>query len=247
MAKQATGRPDPKAREKKPARGKKEIAARKKKVHIVKKKAVIGKRKIIVKKKKTGKGQALRGRQTKPKKIAIKSRKQSPGKAAIQAGAKSDLDRFESKLSSFEGEKGALIPLLQAAQETYGYISERAISRICEVVRIPAAEIFGVITFYSQFRLKPLGKYLVKICDGTACHVNGSERIAGAIEDELQLGSADTTADGLFTLQKVACLGCCSLSPVIMINTETYGRLTPKKVQQLLKEYKSKAQNPQIA
>jgi NADH-quinone oxidoreductase subunit E len=77
--------------------------------------------------------------------------------------------------------------------------------------------------------------------------VNGSERIAGAIEDELQLGGSDTTADGLFTLQKVACLGCCSLSPVIMINDETYGRLTPKKVLQLLKEYKSRSQNPQTA
>jgi len=114
-------------------------------------------------------------------------------------------------------------------------------------VGIPAAEIYGVITFYSQFRLKPLGKFLIKVCDGTACHVNGSERIAGVIEDELQISGNDTTEDGLFTVQKVACLGCCSLSPVIMINDETYGRLTPKKVQQLLKEYKSKAQKPQTA
>jgi len=161
--------------------------------------------------------------------------------------AKNGLAGFKVDLWNYEGEKGALIPLLQAAQDTYGFIPETAIDQISEIVGIPAAEIYGVITFYSQFRLKPLGKYLIKICDGTACHVNGSERIAGTIEDELQISGNDTTEDGLFTLQKVACLGCCSLSPVIMINDETYGRLTPKKVQQLLKEYKSKAQNPQTA
>jgi len=159
--------------------------------------------------------------------------------------AKNGLAGFKVDLWNYEGEKGALIPLLQAAQDTYGYIPETAIDQISEIVGIPAAEIYGVITFYSQFRLKPLGKYLIKICDGTACHVNGSERIAGTIEDELQITGNDTTPDGLFTLQKVACLGCCSLSPVIMINDETYGRLTPKKVQQLLKEYKAKDQNPQ--
>jgi NADH-quinone oxidoreductase subunit E len=161
--------------------------------------------------------------------------------------AKNGLAGFKVDLWNYEGEKGALIPLLQAAQDTYGYIPTTAIDQISEIVGIPAAEIYGVITFYSQFRLKPLGKYLIKICDGTACHVNGSERIAGIIEDELQISGNDTTEDGLFTLQKVACLGCCSLSPVIMINDETYGRLTPKKVQQLLKEYKTKAQNPQSA
>ncbi len=153
---------------------------------------------------------------------------------------KNGLAGFKVDLWNYEGEKGALIPLLQAAQDTYGYIPVSAIDQISEIVGIPSAEIYGVITFYSQFRLKPLGKYLIKICDGTACHVNGSERIAGTIEDELQISGNDTTEDGLFTLQKVACLGCCSLSPVIMVNDETYGRLTPKKVQQLLKEYRSK-------
>jgi NADH-quinone oxidoreductase subunit E len=160
---------------------------------------------------------------------------------------KNGLAGFKVDLWNYEGEKGALIPLLQAAQDTYGYIPVSAIDQISEIVAIPAAEIYGVITFYSQFRLKPLGKFLIKVCDGTACHVNGSERIAGVIEDELQISGNDTTEDGLFTVQKVACLGCCSLSPVMMINDETFGRLTPKKVQQLLKEYKSKAQNPQTA
>jgi NADH-quinone oxidoreductase subunit E len=109
-------------------------------------------------------------------------------------------------------------------------------------VGTPAAEIYGVVTFYSQFRLKPTGKNIIKICDGTACHVNASSTIIKTIENELQIAHDETTDDGLFTLQKVACLGCCSLSPVVMINEETYGRLTPKKVRQLLKEYRGRSQ-----
>jgi NADH-quinone oxidoreductase subunit E len=145
---------------------------------------------------------------------------------------------FKIELWKYQGEKGALIPLLQSAQETYGYIPESAIDYISEVVGIPSADIYGVITFYSQFRLKPMGKNIIKICDGTACHVNSSTILIRTLESELQIGNNETTDDGVFTMQKVACLGCCSLSPVLMINDETHGRLTPKKVQQLLKEYK---------
>ena len=148
---------------------------------------------------------------------------------------------FKIDLWNHQGESGALIPLLQTAKDTYGYIPESAIDSISEVAGIPTADIYGVITFYSQFRLKPLGKYLLRICDGTACHVNGSQAIMNAVEDELLASGNETTADGLFTIQKVACLGCCSLSPVIMINHETYGRLTPKKVQTLLREHKKKS------
>lgn len=144
---------------------------------------------------------------------------------------------FKMELWKYQGEKGALIPLLQSAQEAYGYIPESAIDHISEVVEIPGAEIYGVITFYSQFRLKPMGKNIIKICDGTACHVNASNGILRALVDELQIGNDETTEDGLFTLQKVACLGCCSLSPVMMINDDTFGRLTPKKVKELLKEF----------
>ena len=149
-----------------------------------------------------------------------------------------DFSNFKIELWKYQGERGALIPLLQSAQETYGYIPESAIDHISEVVGIPSADIYGVITFYSQFRLKPMGKNIIKVCDGTACHVNSSTALIRTLESELQIGNDETTDDGLFTMQKVACLGCCSLSPVIMINDETYGRLTPKKVQQLIKEYR---------
>jgi NADH-quinone oxidoreductase subunit E len=155
---------------------------------------------------------------------------------ASQTGNNSRTSDFQVKLLEYDGHPGALIPFLQSAQETFGYIPESAIDEISETLNVPVAEIYGVITFYSQFRLKPLGKYVIKLCDGTACHVNSSQTIQKAVEEELQISTDETTGDGLFSLQKVACLGCCSLSPVIMINDETHGRLTPKSVQQILRD-----------
>ena len=102
------------------------------------------------------------------------------------------------------------------------------------------AEVVGVATFYSQFRLEPIGKYLIMSCQGTACHVNGSERISAAITQYLGIENGQTTADGLFTLEHVACLGCCSLAPVIMINVEAYGNLTPDSVVAVLDDIRRK-------
>jgi len=150
------------------------------------------------------------------------------------------VEDFKVDLINQRKMKGALIPLLQSAQDTYGYIPEKAIHYISEVVGIPAADIYGVITFYSQFRLKPLGKYVIKICEGTACHVNGAKDVVKALQNELGISVEETTDDGLFSLQSVACLGCCSLAPVIMINDDTHGSLTPDKVRKILKEYKNK-------
>jgi NADH-quinone oxidoreductase subunit E len=141
----------------------------------------------------------------------------------------------------YRGQPGQLIPLLQSAQDSYSYISETAIEYISGVTGIPKAEVYGVITFYQQFRLRPLGKHLVRLCDGTACHVNNARMLQQIVEDELHLESGDTTEDGLFTLQPVACLGCCSLAPVIMINDETYGRLTPQSLRRILRKYKKDA------
>ena len=148
------------------------------------------------------------------------------------------LPGFNLNLWEFDGEPGSLIPLLQAAQRDYSYIPESAIHYISEIVGIPAAEIYGVITFYTQFRLKPLGKYLIRVCHGTACHVNSARMIDQVVEEVLGIQMDETTDDGLFTLQSVACLGCCSLSPVMMINQETHGRLTPKVVRNILKGYR---------
>ena len=134
----------------------------------------------------------------------------------------------------------SLIAILQETQGIYGYLPMEAVDRISAETGIAPATILGVATFYAQFRLKPVGKYLIQLCQGTACHVNGSELISAAITDELGIEDGETTEDGLFSLQHVACLGCCSLSPVMMINGETYSSLTPDKAKKILRELAAK-------
>jgi NADH-quinone oxidoreductase subunit E len=148
------------------------------------------------------------------------------------------LPAFQRMLWRHRGQPGMLIPLLQAAQDAYGYIPPLAIEQIAGVTAIPASEIFGVITFYRQFRLRPLGRHVIRVCKGTACHVLGAPTIAQTLEDELGIPPDETTEDGLFTFLEVACLGCCSLAPVIMIGDQTFGRLTPQKVRSLLRTFR---------
>lgn len=148
---------------------------------------------------------------------------------------------FNVDLWKYDGRKGALIPLLQSAQDTYGYVSEKAMDYISNVTGIPAAEIYGVVTFYAQFRTKPLGKYVVKICNGTACHVNGAKTISETITDELKIDYEETSDDRNFSLLSVACIGCCSLAPVITVNEETFGRLTPAKLRKVIRGFKMRA------
>jgi NADH-quinone oxidoreductase subunit E len=152
---------------------------------------------------------------------------------------------FNVDLWTYDGHAGALIPLLQAAQDTYGYVSEKAIDYISHVTGIPAAEIYGVVTFYAQFRTRPLGRHVIKICNGTACHVNGAKEVYNTIQDELNINYDDTTEDGNFSLLSVACIGCCSLAPVITIDGETFGRLTPVKLRKIIRQARRKAQEEQ--
>lgn len=154
---------------------------------------------------------------------------------------KSNLSLLEPCLEKFGSVPGSLITILQNAQEIYGYLPEDVILHISERTGIKASKIMGVATFYSQFRLTPVGKYLIMLCQGTACHVNGSQQIEKTINEYLGIKDGETTADGLFTLKNVACLGCCSLSPVMMINGETYGSLTPEKAISVFNELKEKA------
>ena len=135
---------------------------------------------------------------------------------------------------------GSLITILQKAQEIYGYLSPDAINYISECTGIAPAKIYGVATFYAQFRLEPIGKYLIMLCKGTACHVNGADSIEEAICEHLEIQDGETTEDGIFTLNNVACLGCCSLSPVMMINGETYGQLDGKKAVKIINDYRKK-------
>lgn len=148
---------------------------------------------------------------------------------------KSDLSRLEEVFAEFAGDDHALVAILQRAQELYGYLPTDVIYAIAERRGLSPAKVMGVATFYSQFRFKPVGKYLILLCKGTACHVNGADAVAAAIGDELGIADGETTGDGLFSLKTVACLGCCSLSPVMMINETTYGSLTPAKTREILR------------
>ncbi len=153
---------------------------------------------------------------------------------------KSDLSLIKDVLDKYAEIDGSLITILQYAQDIYGYLPTDVLYYISEKIGSTPAKVMGVATFYSQFRLEPVGKYLIMLCQGTACHVNGSEKIEKAIFEELGISDGQTTEDGLFTLKNVACLGCCSLSPVMMINDETYGSLTPDKAKEILRGLKAR-------
>ncbi len=149
---------------------------------------------------------------------------------------------FERMLWRHRGEPGMLIPLLQAAQDSYGFVAVQSVEQISDVTGVPSAEIYGVITFYKQFRLKPLGRHIIRLCKGTACHVVGAEMIGQVVADELRVSPDETTDDGLFTFMVVACLGCCSLAPAMMIDDQTYGRLTPQKIRRLIRQCRRDAE-----
>ena len=138
----------------------------------------------------------------------------------------------------YEQASGSLIPLLQRTQEIFGYLPKEAMEKIAHYLNIPLSRVYGVATFYAQFRFEPLGKYVIKVCHGTACHVNGAVNIAETIREEVGIEEGETTKDGLITLERVACLGCCSLAPVIMINGKVFGKLTPDKVRKIIKQLK---------
>jgi len=143
---------------------------------------------------------------------------------------------LEPTLVKYAEAPGSLITILQRAQELYGYLPVDLIAYIAHRTGIKPAKALGVVTFYTQFRISPVGKNLILLCQGTACHVNGSAAIEDAIREELQVNEGEITPDGLFTYNNVACLGCCSLSPVMMIGNETYGSLTPEKAKKILQK-----------
>lgn len=147
---------------------------------------------------------------------------------------------FMSKLNTifqkYPNIEGSLIAILQDIQELYSYLSEDVLTQIAEHYKISLSEIYGVATFYSQFKLNKPGKHQIKVCHGTACHINGAVSISETIEDFLHIKNKETTPDGKFSLEKVACLGCCSLAPVVMIDEKVHGNLDAKKIKKILKE-----------
>ena len=146
-----------------------------------------------------------------------------------------DITLLEPDLIKYAGTEGSLITILQKAQDIYGYLPVDLLAYIARRTGVKPAKVMGVVTFYTQFRTKPVGKNLILLCQGTACHVNGSSGIEEAIRDHLKAEEGEITENGLFTYNNVACLGCCSLSPVMMIGDKTYGNLTRDNVVKILK------------
>ncbi len=141
-------------------------------------------------------------------------------------------------ITKYKGKNGAAIPLLQELQELEGYLAPESIRYLSEHTGIPVAELYGVATFYSMFYLEPQGRHIIRVCKGTACHVSEADTLGVAIRSHLGLSEGEnTTSDGRFTVLEVACLGCCSLAPVIMIGDTTYGKLVVDKIGKILDQY----------
>lgn len=141
-----------------------------------------------------------------------------------------DLNLLEPILDEFEAQKGALIPVLQRAQDLYGYLPPEVLETISERMGVPLSQVYGVVTFYSQFYLTRRGKHTIRQCDGTACHVRGAAKIIRAVEQELGIKAGETTPDYRITFEVVYCLGSCGLSPTAMVDNEVVGRLVPEKM-----------------
>jgi len=141
---------------------------------------------------------------------------------------------LETIFSNYEGKRENVIPILQKVQEEYTYLPDDLMAEIAKYTRVPASDIYGVATFYAQFRFTPTGENLISVCRGTACHVRGAPRIFEEITDLLNLDGEGTTEDKKYTVETVACVGCCALAPVMTINEEVHGDLTKQKVKKLV-------------
>jgi NADH-quinone oxidoreductase subunit E len=161
----------------------------------------------------------------------------------ISEGDSIDLSLLEPTIEKYRHKKGNMIPLLQYAQNLYGYIPRSVFVKISEETGLNLSDMYGVATFYAQFRLLPVGKHIIKVCHGTACHVQNANSITDSLQESLEVLDGETTADRLFTLESVACLGCCSLAPVMMIGEETYAKLTGDAAVKIVKNIKIKENN----
>jgi NADH:ubiquinone oxidoreductase subunit E len=149
-----------------------------------------------------------------------------------------DLEPLNKVIDEFGGKNGTLIPILQKAQDIYGYLPPPVLNHISDKTGVPLSQVYGVVTFYAQFYLTRRGKHIIRQCDGTACHVRGAGKIVESIEKELGLKAGETSPDYKYTFEVVYCLGSCGLSPVAVINDRVVGRLVPEKMVQLLRETK---------
>jgi len=146
-----------------------------------------------------------------------------------------DLAPLDEVLEQYAGQKGAVIPILQRAQEIYGYLPREILTEISKRTGIPPSRLIGVATFYAQFRLTRRGKHLIRVCDGTACHVRGASKVIETVEKDLSVPAGGTSPDYEYTMEIVYCLGSCGLAPVAVVDDKVYGRLTPNSMMEQLK------------
>ncbi|MBN1547521.1 MAG: NADH-quinone oxidoreductase subunit NuoE [Syntrophaceae bacterium] len=145
-------------------------------------------------------------------------------------------DNFDKIFSKYSGERDTLIPILQNIQGEFGFLSSRAMEATAKFCRVSPVEVYGIATFYAQFKFSPIGKNRVMVCQGTACHVMGGARVLEEVENILKIGPGETTPDKKFTLETVACIGGCALAPAMVVNKKTYGRVKPENVKEILNE-----------
>ena len=153
-----------------------------------------------------------------------------------------NMDKYaalQQVIDTLKNEPGALMPIMQQAQEIFGYLPEDVQNIIAKGLDIPVSDVYGVATFYAQFNLEPKGKYIISVCLGTACYVKGAQLVLDELEKVLGVPAGSTTPDGLFTLNATRCLGACGLAPVIMVNDDVYGRLTPEQVAGVIAKYRN--------
>ena len=146
-------------------------------------------------------------------------------------------EELKAFIAAHKDDKGPLMPVMQFAQESFGYLSLDTQIVIAEGLGVPVTEVYGVATFYAQFSLEPKGDYVIAVCQGTACYVKGGAAVLARVEEQLGITSNQTTPDGKFSIQDTRCLGCCGLAPVMTINEDVYGKLTPDMVKDILAKY----------
>jgi len=148
---------------------------------------------------------------------------------------------IKKEISKYPDKRGILIPVLQDVQARYGYLPDEAVSLIAKELSVYPIDIYGILTFYAQFHLAPRGRHIITVCQGTACHVMGGKAILDYLAKILDVAVGETTKDGMFTLERVACLGCCGMAPVVMIDKDFYGGCTIQSVEQLVDKYRQAA------
>lgn len=151
-----------------------------------------------------------------------------------------ELTEYIKSVYKPEHPQSALIAILHHAQGMYGYLNKDVMDHIAEVTEVPTAEIYGVATFYSYFKLRPQGKHQLSVCTGTACYIRGAAKLVELVEDELDITVGETTKDGLFTLGETRCVGACGLAPIMIVDDKVYGRVEPEQVKGILDSYRNK-------